>query len=149
MWVQVALFSFWLLLGIEGNDRASLHKSSDRSGRCQYTFTVDSPVESSCPSAVSGPEAENMSARLTLLEAVVSRVLGVEVGTEGAGRATDRQETEQLIQDKQQLDKQVQELRRRVEELTMETEKLRDRPCPLVHGDPTNGFGVITGSGEF
>ncbi|XP_072544799.1 myocilin-like [Salminus brasiliensis] len=148
MWVRLALLLCWLVLGSQGQDRASFRKSNDRSGRCQYSFTVDSPVESSCPSLTGGPEAENLSARLTLLEAVVSRVLGVEVVTDVAKEATDVQETRRLIQDKERLNKQVQELRRLVEELTMETEKLRDRPCPLVQGDPIDGFGVIRGSGS-
>ncbi|KAI4887039.1 hypothetical protein NFI96_023440 [Prochilodus magdalenae] len=142
MWVRLAVFSCWLVLGGQGQDRASFRKSGDRSGRCQYTFTVDSPVESSCPSSVGDQEAENLRARLTLLEAVVSRVLGAEAVTEAAREAKDAQETKRLIQDKEQLDRQVQELRRRVEELTMETEKLREMPCPVGPADPISGFGV-------
>ncbi|XP_066538286.1 myocilin-like [Hoplias malabaricus] len=148
MWVQSAVFLCLLVLGTQGQDRASLHKSSGRSGRCQYTFTVDSPVESSCQSSRVGPEAENLSARLTLLEAVVSRVLGAEVLTEAAKEVADIQKTKRLTEDKEQLDRQVQDLRRRVEELTMEAEKLRDNPCPLLHGNPTDGFGGIRGSGS-
>ncbi|XP_036453472.1 myocilin-like isoform X2 [Colossoma macropomum] len=147
MWVHLAVFVCWLVLGGQGQDRASFRRSGDRNGRCQYTFTVDSPVESSCRSSIGGPEAENLSARLTLLEAVVSRVLGAEGLTEAAREAADVQETRRLVQDKEQLDRQVQELRRRVEELTMETEKLREKPCPLVQADPTDGFGVMKGSG--
>ena len=138
MWVRLAVFACWLVLGGQGQDRASFRRSGDHNGRCQYTFTVHSPVESSCPSSIGGPEAENLSARLTLLEAVVSRVLGAEGLTEAAREAADVQETRRLIQDKEQLDRQVQELRRWVEELTMETEKLREKPCPLVQADLSN-----------
>ncbi|KAL7875559.1 hypothetical protein AOLI_G00105220 [Acnodon oligacanthus] len=147
MWVRLAVFVCWLVLGGQGQDRASFRRSGDRNGRCQYTFTVDSPVESSCPSSIGGPETENLSVRLKLLEALVSRFLGAEGLTEVAREASDVQETRRLIQDKEQLDRQVQELRRRVEELTMETEKLREKPCPLVQADPTDGFGVMKGSG--
>ncbi|XP_007259831.3 myocilin-like [Astyanax mexicanus] len=148
MWVRLVLCLCWVVLGSQGQDRASLRKSNDRNGRCQYSFTVESPDESSCPSPspAGGPEFENLRARLTLLETVVSRVLGAEALTDVAKEAEEAQETKQLIQDKEQLDRQVQELRRRVEELTMETEKLRDRPCPLVQGVPIDGFGVIGGS---
>lgn len=124
----------FLFLFVEGQDRAS---SNDRSGVCQYTFTVDRPVESSCSSTM---ETENLSARVTLLEAVVSRVLGAEAVTETG-------EMKQLLQDKEQLDVQVKELQRRVEELMMETEKLRDKPCPLVP-DVEDSLGVDRGSGE-
>lgn len=136
VWMKFAVLAIFFAF-VRGQDRASPRRSNDRSGICQYTFTVDSPVDSSCSSTM---EAENLSARITLLEAVVSRVLGAEAVTE-----TD--EMRQLLQDKEQLDGQVKELQRQVEELMLETEKLREKPCPLVP-DSEDSFGVSRGSGE-
>lgn len=144
MWMRFAVCVFWLVVDVQGHDRASLKRSNDRYGSCQYTFTVDSPVESSCPSTT---EAENLSARVTLLEAVVSRVPGAEAVTETVKTPGETEEMRQLLQDKERLEGQVKELQRRVEELTMETEKLREKPCPLVPGSE-DSFGVNRGSGE-
>ncbi|MCJ8731215.1 hypothetical protein PDJAM_G00196860 [Pangasius djambal] len=143
MWTSFAVFVFWLVVDVQGQDRASFRRSNDRYSRCQYTFTVDSPVESSCPSTM---EAENLSARITLLEAVVSRVLGAEAVTEAVRTPAVTEEMRQLLQEKEQLDGQVKVLQRRVEELTMETEKLREKPCPLVP-DSEDSFAVNRGSG--
>ncbi|GAA6075339.1 myocilin-like isoform X1 [Tachysurus ichikawai] len=81
MWTRFMLFAFCLLVNVQGQDRASFCRTDDRYGCCHYTFTVDSPMESSCPSIM---EAENISARVTLLEVVVSRVLGAEAAPETA-----------------------------------------------------------------
>ncbi|TSR15996.1 Myocilin [Bagarius yarrelli] len=124
MWTRFSLLVLCLLLEVQGQDHAD-----GRYIRCQYTFTVDSPVESSCNNAM---EAENLSARVTLLEAVVSRVLGAEAVPETARTLEETEEIRQLLQEKEQLDVQVKELQRRVEELTLETEKLRERPCSSV-----------------
>lgn len=142
--MKVAVFVLWLVVDVQGQDQASARRSMDYHGGCQYTFTVDSPVESSCSSNI---EAENLSARITLLEAVVSCVLGAEAVTETVRKPAEMEEMQQLLQDKGQLDKQVKELQRRVEELTMEAEKLRQKPCPLVH-DSEDSFGINRGSGE-
>lgn len=140
------MFVFCLHVDVkgQGQERASLRRTDDRYGRCQYTFTVDSPVESSCPSTM---EAENLSARVTLLEAVVSRVLGDEALPETARTQAETEEIRQLLQDKEQLDGQVKELQRQVEELTMEMEKLREKPCPL-NPDSEDSFRDNRGSGE-
>ncbi|KAG7330575.1 hypothetical protein KOW79_006797 [Hemibagrus wyckioides] len=145
MWMRFVVFVFCLHVDVKGQGqaRASLRRTDDRYSRCQYTFTVDSPVESSCPSAM---EAENLSARVTLLEAVVSRVLGAEALPETARTQAETEEIRQLLQDKEQLDGQVKELQRQVEELTMETEKLREKPCPL-NPDSEDSFRDNRGSG--
>lgn len=136
MWMTLAVLVFFPV-DVHSQDRASFRESNDRSGVCQYTFTVDTPVETSCSSTM---EAENLSARVTLLEAMVSRVLG-------DGAVTETEEVRQLRRDKDQLDRQVKELQRQVEELTMETEKLREKPCPLIpHSKDI--FGVNRGNGE-
>lgn len=144
MWMKVAVFMFWLFVDAQGQNRASVRRSHDRYGGCQYTFTVDSPVESSCSSTI---ETENLSARITLLEAVVSRVLGAEVVTEAPGTPAGTEDVRQLLQDKEQLDEQVKELQRRVEELTMEVEKLQEKPCPLLP-DSEDSFEISRGRGK-
>ncbi|GAA6073329.1 myocilin-like [Tachysurus ichikawai] len=144
MWTRFMLFAFCLLVDVLGQDRVSFRRTDDRYGRCQYTFTVDSPVESSCPSTM---EAENLSARVTLLEAVVSRVLGAEAAPETARTPAETEEIRQLLLDKDQMDGQVKVLQRQVEELTIEMEKLREKPCPLPP-DSEDSFSTNRGSGE-
>ncbi|XP_062382270.1 myocilin-like [Sardina pilchardus] len=131
MWVQLAVGLCCLLLGCQVQGRAaSLRRANDdATGRCQYTFTVDSPAESSCSQA----EEEGVRTRLALLEALVSRLLGEQggaVGEAGLRRtAEEEEEVSQLQQDKERLNRQVQDLQRRLGELTVETEQLRSRPC--------------------
>ncbi|XP_036378262.1 myocilin isoform X2 [Megalops cyprinoides] len=138
MWLQVALCLSCLLLGSQGQERAAFHRTNDRNSRCQYTFTVASPTEASCPTVGGGPEVEALKSRLTLLEALVNRLVGGEAGAvAGAGPDTGLQEAyvqvmeekTQLQRDKERLDRQVQDLQRRLEELRQETERLRARPC--------------------
>ncbi|KAK2868359.1 hypothetical protein Q7C36_000230 [Tachysurus vachellii] len=143
IWTRFMLFTFCLLVNVQGQERASFCRTDDRYGRCQYTFTVDSPVESSCPSTM---EAENLSARVMLLEAVVSRVLGAEAAPETARTPAEMEEIRQLLRDKDQLDGQVKELQRQVEELTIETEKLREKPCSLPP-DTEDNLSTNRGSG--
>lgn len=132
-----------LLLGAQGQDfGASMWRGNDQSGRCQYTFTVASPSEVSCPSQAGGPEMEALKSRLSLLEAMVTRLASGEtagpVSTPGPSvehlrlqdayrRAT--REKAQLQSEKNSLDRQVQDIQRRLEEAQQETERLRSRPC--------------------
>ncbi|KAM6963236.1 myocilin [Aplochiton taeniatus] len=129
-----------LLLGGEAQDRATLLRGNDRSGRCQYTFTVPSPAESSCPQT-GGPEMEGLKARLSLLEVLVARLTGREMGAGGAGSgpqltglqealAQARGEKSLLQGEKERLQQDMEGLQRRVEEMRRETEKLRNKPCP-------------------
>ncbi|KAG9350946.1 hypothetical protein JZ751_024835 [Albula glossodonta] len=137
MWLQVALLMSYLLLGSQGQERATFPRTNDRHGRCQYTFSVASPTEASCPTAGGGPEVEALKSRLMLLEALVSRLVGGEVGAVGAMPDPGLQEAytqlmgekTQLQREKERLDRQVQELQRRVEEQRLETERLLARPC--------------------
>ncbi|KAM3866305.1 myocilin-like [Diretmus argenteus] len=144
MWLQVSvLYLSCLMLASQtrGEDRASLRRSNDRNARCQYTFTVASPEESSCPGGSGGPEMEGVVTRLTLLEALVSRLVaggeedaGTRLGADGAevlqeAYAQVMGEKKQLQQDKEHLNRQVQELQRRVVELSLEAETLRKEPC--------------------
>ncbi|KAM3876013.1 myocilin [Diretmus argenteus] len=131
-----------LLLGGEAQDRAALWRGNDRSGRCHYTFSVPSPSEASCPQT-GGPELEGLKARLSLLEVLVSRLTGGEVGststrTGSSGSQQGLQEAlnrvtgqRNLLQgEKERLERELEGLQQRMEEMRRETEKLRNRPCP-------------------
>ncbi|XP_061635897.1 myocilin [Phyllopteryx taeniolatus] len=123
----------------DAQDRATLWRGNDRSGRCQYTFAVASPAEASCPQA-GGPEVEGVKARLSLLEALVSRLTGG--GREARPSAADsgaelREALNQAVDErnllqgeKERLERELGALQRRLEEMLRETERLRSRPCP-------------------
>ncbi|KAL1022482.1 hypothetical protein UPYG_G00028320 [Umbra pygmaea] len=149
MWLLLGVCVFALLGCIQGQDRAALWRENDRSGRCQYTFTVPSPTETSCPSTASGgPEMEGLKARLSLLEALVTRLTGAETQGHGAGfqgqsladlqaALTQAMRERSLLQaEKERLERDVEGLRRRVDDMRRETERLKSRPCfpqpPLV-----------------
>ncbi|XP_049910926.1 myocilin isoform X2 [Epinephelus moara] len=142
MFLLLSLCMCGLLLQGDAQDRAALWRGNDRSGRCQYTFTVPSPVEASCPQT-GGPEMEGLKARLSLLEALVSRLTGGDTaGSQGAGARARAQsglqealnrvtgERNLLQGEKERLEKELEGLQRRMEEMRRETERLRNRPCP-------------------
>ncbi|XP_042339644.1 myocilin isoform X2 [Plectropomus leopardus] len=140
MFLLLSLCMCGLLLRGDAQDRAALWRGNDRSGRCQYTFTVPSPVEASCPQT-GGPEVEGLKARLNLLEVLVSRLTGGETGSpqgaaaraqSGLQEALTRVTGERnLLQgEKERLEKELGGLQRRMEEMRRETERLRNRPCP-------------------
>lgn len=91
------------------------------------------------------PEVDGVLSRLTLLEALVSRLIagvdasaGTEVGATGEEVLQEAYsqvtgERDQLQQDKELLNRQVQELQRRLEEQTEETDSLRQKPCQQTH----------------
>ncbi|XP_022049165.2 myocilin-like [Acanthochromis polyacanthus] len=148
MWFRASLLClscFALFSHIQAQDRASLHRSKDSTGRCQYTFTVVSPEESTCPGSSTKPEIDGVLSRLTLLEALVSRVIaGQDGGTssgvgpkdeEGLQEAYSQvtEERNQLQQDKERLNTQVQDLQRKLAELRQEAESLRQNPCQQTH----------------
>lgn len=132
-----------LLLGGDAQDRAALWRGNDRAGRCLYTFSVPSPVESSCPQA-GGPELEALKARLSVLEALVSKLAGGESPAaphRPGPAAPDQAQLQQALDravaeknllrgEKQQLERELEVLQRRMEEMRKETEKLRNKPCP-------------------
>lgn len=136
------LLSLWaLLLGGGAQDRAALWRGNDRAGRCQYTFTVQSPTEASCPQT-RDPELEGLKARLSLLEVLVARLSGGDTGSPAVGAGSRGQpelqealnralgERNLLQREKERLEQEVQGLQRRTEEMRRETERLRSRPCP-------------------
>nr|XP_046263494.1 myocilin-like [Scatophagus argus] len=145
MWFQVFFFCLSCLplsSRSQAQDRSLFHRSNDHTGRCHYTFTVASPEESSCSENNIKPEMDGVSSRLTLLEALVSRLItGVDGGV---GTGDDQEglqeayslvtgERNQLQQDKEHLNRQVQELQRRLDELSQEAESLRQKPCQQTH----------------
>ncbi|XP_077390349.1 myocilin [Festucalex cinctus] len=119
----------------DAQERAALWRGNDRSGRCQYTFTVASPAEASCPQA-GGPEVEAVKTRLSVLEALVSRLTGGDPGPSAADarlqEALNRAVGERnLLQgEKERLERELGSFQRRLEEMQRETERLRSRPCP-------------------
>lgn len=115
MWIPLVTCLCCLLASSRGQERASFRRGNDQRGRCQYSFTVESPMEASCPAA-GGPELEGVKSRLALLEALVGRLTG-------AGEST------QLREEKERLERQVQELQGQLGGLRQEVERLRARPC--------------------
>lgn len=170
MFLLVSLCLSYLLLGVGAQgagaqDRASLWRANDRSGRCQYTFTVPSPAESSCPqTAPGGPEVEGLKARLSLLEVLVARLMEGDTaggpgssarGVAGSGSQTAGLqdalnqavgERNLLRGEKERLEREVEGLQRRMEEMKRETERLRSRPpCPPQAPSPgqQDGRGAV------
>ncbi|CAB1317266.1 unnamed protein product, partial [Coregonus sp. 'balchen'] len=148
-WLPVALCLSCLVLSTHGQDRASLRRSNDNTGRCQYTFTVDNPAEASCPGARGGPEMEGVVSSHTTggpgQQAAGrrgSRGRGATAGGDKAIQEVYSQamgEKSPLHEDKEQLNRQVQELQRRVDELSVEAETLRQTPC---HQSQAAGAGL-------
>uniref|UniRef100_A0A8C6TNH2 Myocilin n=1 Tax=Neogobius melanostomus TaxID=47308 RepID=A0A8C6TNH2_9GOBI len=100
-----------------GENPASFTQSQGHTGHCQYIFTVSSlDGSSSCPGAVT--ERDGFLSRLTLLEALVSRLVGgadgnTQTDTVGGLQEAYAQvtgERDQLQQDKDRLTKQIQDL---------------------------------------
>ncbi|XP_053463557.1 myocilin [Nycticebus coucang] len=108
-----------------GARTAQLRKANDRSGRCQYTFTVASPNESSCPeqgqamsvihnlqrdSSAQRADLESTKARLSSLESLLHRLT--------LGQAAGPQETQEGLQ------KEISILRRERGRLETQTREL-------------------------
>lgn len=161
MFLLLSLCMCGLLLRGDAQDRAALWRGNDRSGRCQYTFSVPSPVEASCPQ-MGGPEVENLKARLSLLEVLVARLTGGDTGgpqgtgaearaqsglQEALNRATG--ERSLLQGEKERLEQELEGLQRRMEEMRRETERLRNKPClpqtPIVPPSPPVQVSGLTG----
>ncbi|XP_036970320.1 myocilin [Acanthopagrus latus] len=162
MFLLLSLCMSGLLLHADAQERASLWRGNDRGGRCHYTFTVPSPVESSCPQS-GGPEMEGLKARLSMLEVLVARLTrGETVAPQRAGaraqselqealnRATD--ERNLLQGETERLERELLGLQGRMEEMRKETERLRNRPCPpqtpVVQPSPSlQGGGLMRPAG--
>ncbi|XP_068599499.1 myocilin isoform X2 [Brachionichthys hirsutus] len=120
-------------------------RGNDRSGQCQYTFTVPSPIEASC-SQTTGPEVDSLKARVNMLEVTVDRLTtAYPGGTHAAGgppTAGDRGQSEfqevlnrvmgeknMLQRERERLEQELESLRRRMNEMKREIEWLRGRQC--------------------
>lgn len=149
MWLQVLILCLScspLFSQSQAQSRATLQRSTDTAGRCQYTFTVASPDKSSCSGGSVKPEMDGVLSRLTLLEALVRRLAAGGDGSTGAdAEATGEEvlqeayaqvtlERNQLEQENEQLNGQIQELQRRLNEQVKEAESLRQKPCLQTHG---------------
>lgn len=140
MFPLAVLCVFALLMQGEAQDRAAMWRSNDRNGRCQYTFTVPSPSETTCPQNA-GPEVEGLKARLSLLEVLVARLSGGETGTPQVSQSKVQNDLQESLNravgernllraEKERLERELEGLQRRVEEMRRETERLRNKPCP-------------------
>lgn len=115
-------------------------RGNDRGGRCLYTFTVPSPVEASCPQTA-GPEVEGLKARLGVLEAMVSQLVGGGERNPQRAGATSQPELQEALKravgernllqgEKRRLEQEMERVQRLMEEMRRETERLKDRQCP-------------------
>lgn len=145
MWLLTLLLCLCCLAQAQAQaqDRAALRRSNDQAGRCHYTFTVASPVESSCAGSGTKAEMDGVLSRLVLLENLVSRMVAGVDGSAGAEAVETRtddevlqeaftqatEERNQLQRDKEDLNRQVQELQRRLAEQVKEAESLREKSC--------------------
>ncbi|XP_065113422.1 myocilin [Paramisgurnus dabryanus] len=154
MWFLAILCVSSLMMGTKAQSSASFYRGNDRSGRCQYSFTVDSPSEASCPSVGSTPEVESLKSRLGILETLVNRLVGGDESERSGSQSGLRdaytqamQENALLQRDKQRLNTQIQDLQKQVEELRQEAERLRNKPCTPSPRVPMNNNMRRLGSG--
>lgn len=100
---------------------------------------------------------EGLKARLSLLEVLVARLTGGEIGGPGAGlqeALTQAMGERILLQgEKERLERDVEGLQRRMEEMRRETERLQSRPCypqpPLLPPSiPLQDSGLRPAGGE-
>lgn len=129
-----------LLLRGAAQERAAMWRGNDRGGRCLYTFAVPSPVEASCPQTA-GPEVEGLKARLSVLEAMVSQLIGGGERNPQRAGATSQPELQEALNravgernllqgEKRRLEQEMERLQRLMEEMRRETQRLKDRQCP-------------------
>lgn len=108
-----------------GARTAQLRKANDRSGRCQYTFSVASPNESSCPeqgqamsaiqdlqrdSSAQRADLESTKARLRSLESLVHQLTLDEAAGPSATQEGLQRELGALRREREQLESQNREL---------------------------------------
>lgn len=138
MWLPTFLLCLCCLA--RAQDRAAFRRSNDQAGRCQYTFTVASPEESSCDGSGTKAEVDGVLSRLVLLENLVSRMIAGVDGSASAEVTTGddalqeaftqaTEERNQLQRDKEHLNRRVQELQRRLDEQVKEAESLKEKTC--------------------
>ncbi|XP_068176614.1 myocilin [Antennarius striatus] len=139
MFLLISVCVCSLLLRGDAQDQAVMWRGNDRTGRCQYTFTVPSPMESSC-AQMTGPEMDSLKARLNMLEVTMSRLTATYAGS--AQTAGDRGQSEfqealnrvmgernMLQRERERLEQELESLRRRMDDMRREIEFLRSRQC--------------------
>ncbi|XP_059269965.1 myocilin [Mustela nigripes] len=104
---------------------AQLRKADDGSGRCQYTFSVASPTEPSCPeqgqaasairdlqrdSSTQRADLEATKARLSSLEGLLRRLTEGQAAGSSDGQEGLQGELDALRRDREQLETQAREL---------------------------------------
>lgn len=109
------------LLGV-GARTAQLRKANNQSGRCQYTFSVVSPTEASCPeqgqamsaiqdlqrdSSAQREDLEATKARLTSLEGALRRLT---LGQVAEPSEAEQGQLDTLTREREQLETQTREL---------------------------------------
>ncbi|KAJ8789166.1 hypothetical protein J1605_004960 [Eschrichtius robustus] len=152
--VQLLLLAC-LVWGV-GARTAQFRKANDRSGRCQYTFSVASPNESSCPEQGQATSAiqdlqrdsseqraalESTEARLSSLEALLHRLTSGQAAAPWDTQEGLQRELElayrDLVRDKSALEEEKRRLQaengdlaRRLESSSKEVARLRRGQCP-------------------
>ncbi|XP_016076882.1 PREDICTED: myocilin [Miniopterus natalensis] len=121
--VQLLLMACLLWGG--GARTAQLRKANDGSGRCQYTFTVASPGESSCPeqgqamtaiqdlqrdSSTQRADLESTKARLSSLEGLLHRLTLAQAAGPSETLEGPQRELDTLMREREQLESQIREL---------------------------------------
>uniref|UniRef100_A0A8D2DNF4 Myocilin n=1 Tax=Sciurus vulgaris TaxID=55149 RepID=A0A8D2DNF4_SCIVU len=130
-----------------GARTAQLRKANDRSGRCQYTFSVASPSESSCPeqgqamsaiqelqrdSSTQRADLESAIARLSSLESLLNRLtLGQAAGPQETQEGLQR-ELGTLRKERDQLETQSRELEVAYSNLLRDKSALEEEKRRLV-----------------
>ncbi|XP_030731341.1 myocilin isoform X2 [Orcinus orca] len=153
--VQLLLLLACLVWGV-GARTAQFRKANDRSGRCQYTFSVASPNESSCleqgqamsaiqdlqrDSSEQRAALESTKARLSYLEALLHRLTLGQAATPWDTQEGLQKELElaysNLVRDKSALEEEKRrleaengDLARRLESSSEEVASLRRGLCP-------------------
>ncbi|XP_040840146.1 myocilin [Ochotona curzoniae] len=130
-----------------GARTAQLRKANDRSGRCQYTFTVASPNESSCPeqgqamsaiqdlqrdSSTQRADLESTKARLSSLESILHRMTMQQTNGPQETQQSLQEELGTLRRERDQLESQTRELETAYSNLLQEKAALEEEKQRLV-----------------
>ena len=143
--VQLLLLA--CLVGGVGARTAKFQKANDRSGRCQYTFSVASPSESSCPEQGQAMSAiqelqresseqratlESTKARLSSLEALLHRLTSGQPAAPLETQQGLQSELEALRREREQLETQTRELESAYSNLVRDKSALEEEKRQLA-----------------
>ncbi|KAM5294969.1 myocilin [Glossophaga mutica] len=134
-----------LLWGV-GARTAELRKAKDRSGRCQYTFSVASPDESSCPeqgqamsaiqdlqrdSSTQRADLESTKARLSSLEGLLHQLTSAPAARPSETLEGPQRELATLRREREQQETQTRELEAAYSNLLRDKEVLEEEKRQL------------------